>query len=205
MEPFTKLSAIAAPFDEPNVDTNQLCPTRFNKVTRSARHADILFHDRRFNADGTQKDFVLNREPYNKARILVADRNFGGGSARETAVWALYEFGLRSVVASSFGDVFSKICYKEGVLPVTLSQQAVVGIRKQLHENIGAKLTIDLLAQELIDVTGRAHSFDILPIYKKCLLEGLDDIGRIQQYRAQLDTFEMSYRKQRPWLYSKRP
>lgn len=203
MEAFTSVCGIAAPLDEPNVDTNQLCPTRFNKVPRSPKHADILFHDRRFNADGSEKEFILNREPYRRARILVADRNFGGGSARETAVWALYEFGIRCVIASGFGDVFSKISYKEGLLPVTLPQDAVSAIRQQLHERPAATLTVDLAAQTVIDAAGEVHRFEIYPVYKKCMLEGLDDIARIQQHRAGIDAFEAAYRKQRPWLYSR--
>ena len=102
MHPFTSVTAIAAPIDEPNVDTNQLCPTRFNKVPRGPKYARVLFHDRRFEADGREKDFVLNREPYRRAQIIVADRNWGSGSSRESAVYALYEFGIRCVIASSF-------------------------------------------------------------------------------------------------------
>lgn len=204
MQAFDRLCGIAAPLDEPNVDTNQLCPTRFNKVPRSPDHAGILFHDRRFNADGTEKDFVLNREPFRRAQILVADRNFGGGSARETAVWALYEFGIRCVIASSFGDVFSRISYKEGLLPVTLSQDVVSAMRQQLHEHPAARLNVDLAEQTVTDVVGAVHRFEIFPVYKKCMLEGLDDIARIQQHRARLDAFEEGYRKQRPWLYSRR-
>ena len=138
---FTTLTALAAPMDEPNVDTNQLCPTRFNKVPRGPGHARILFHDLRFAADGSEKDFLLNREPYRRAGIIVGDRNFGCGSAREYAVWALYEFGIRCVVASSFGDIFLNNCYRNGVLPVVLPQETVLAIRRQLHERVGATLT----------------------------------------------------------------
>jgi 3-isopropylmalate/(R)-2-methylmalate dehydratase small subunit len=205
MQSFTTLCGLAAPIDEPNVDTNQLCPTRFNKVPRGPGHARILFHDMRFNADGSEKDFVLNREPYRRAQIIVADRNWGCGSARESAVEALYEFGIRSVIASSFGDIHSNNCFKVGVLPVVLSQAECVAIRKQLHENIGATITIDLAAQTVTDVEGEVHRFDIHPVRKRCMLEGLDDIGRMEQYRDAFNAFETTYQAARPWLYADRP
>src|SRR5512143_1569666 len=185
MEPFTKLTAIAAPIDEPNVDTNQLCPTRFNKVPRGPRYAQVLFHDRRFNADGSEKDFILNREPYRKAQIIVADRNWGCGSSRESAVYALYEFGIRCVIASSFGDIHANNCAKNGLLPVTLPQEDVLELRRQLHDRPGATISVDLAAQTITGPAGREYHFDIHPVRKKCLLEGLDDIARTEQYEAQ--------------------
>lgn len=197
---FTTLTALAAPIDEPNIDTNQLCPTRFNKVPRGPGHARILFHDLRFNADGTEKDFVLNREPYRGAAIVVADRNFGCGSAREYAVWALYEFGIRCVVASSFGDIFMNNCYRNGVLPVVLPHETVVGIRRQLHERVGATLRVDLAAQTVTDVSGATHRFEIHPVRKKCLLEGLNEVERTEQYRDRLEAFEADYLARRSWL-----
>jgi len=201
MQPFTKLTAIAAPIDEPNVDTNQLCPTRFNKAPRGPKHAQILFHDRRFELDGTEKDFILNREPYRRAQIIVADRNWGGGSSRESAVYALYEFGIRCVIASSFGDIHANNCSKNGLLPVVLTDAEVVAMRKQLHEQPGATVTVDLAAQTVTDAAGQVHRFDIHPVRKKCLLEGLDDLARTRQYAERFEIFEDSYRKERPWLY----
>ena len=122
MEPFRVLEAVAVPIDEVNVDTNQLCPTRFNKVPRGPAYERILFHDRRFNADGNENpDFILNREPYRHARIIVAERNFGCGSSRESAVYALQAFGVRSVIAPSFGDIFASNCLKNGLLPVRVA------------------------------------------------------------------------------------
>ena len=202
MEPFTKITAIAAPIDEANVDTNQICPTRFNKVPRGPKHAQILFHDRRFDADGTEKDFVLNRDPYRRAQIIVADRNWGCGSSRESAVYALYEFGIRSVIASSFADIHASNCGKNGLLPVVLSQEEVVAIRAQLHEKPGATVSVDLAAQTVTDPAGKVYHFDIHPVRKKCLLEGLDDISRTQQYLERFEIFEDAYRKERPWLYT---
>ena len=204
MDAFTKLTAIAAPIDEPNVDTNQLCPTRFNKVPRGPKHAEILFHDRRFDVDGKEKDFILDREPYRGAQIIVADRNWGCGSSRESAVYALYEFGIRSVIASSFGDIHASNCCKNGLLPVVLGQDEVVAIRRQLHARPGAMVTVDLAAQTVTDPAGKVYRFDLHPVRKKCLLEGLDDISRTRQYTERFEIFEESYRRERPWLFPER-
>lgn len=202
MQPFTTITAIAAPLDEANIDTNQLCPTRFNKVPRGPKYAQVLFHDLRFNADGSEKDFILNREPYRSAGIIVADRNFGCGSSRESAVYALYEFGIRCVIAPSFGDIFANNSCKNGLLPVVLPDAAAAAIRKQLCESPGATMTVDLVAQTVTDPAGQVHRFDMHPLRRKCLLEGLDDVARTQQYRQQYEAFEAAYRKERSWLYA---
>ncbi len=202
MQPFTTISAIAAPIDEPNVDTNQLCPTRFNKVPRGPKYAEVLFHDRRFTADGAEKEFLLNAEPFRSAGILVADRNFGCGSSRESAVYALYEFGIRCVIAPSFGDIFANNCGKNGLLPVVLPDAVTASIRAQLRARPGATIAVDLQEQTVTDAAGEVHHFEIHPVRKKCLLEGLDDVARTRQYRAQIEAFEAAYRTERPWLYA---
>lgn len=202
MQPFTTITAIAAPLDEANIDTNQLCPTRFNKVPRGPKYAQVLFHDLRFNADGSEKDFILNHGPYRSAGIIVADRNFGCGSSRESAVYALYEFGIRCVIAPSFGDIFANNSCKNGLLPVVLPDAAAAAIRKQLCESPGATMTVDLGAKTVTDPAGQVHRFDIHPLRRKCLLEGLDDVARTQQYRRQFEAFEAAYRKERSWLYA---
>ncbi|RPI44534.1 MAG: 3-isopropylmalate dehydratase small subunit [Betaproteobacteria bacterium] len=202
MTPFTTLTAIAVPIDEPNVDTNQLCPTRFNKVPRGPAYARVLFHDRRFNADGSEKEHILNAEPFKRAQIIVADRNWGSGSSRESAVYALYEFGIRCVIASSFADIHLNNCYKNGLLPVVLSESECEEMRKQLRENPGAEISVDLAAQTVIDPQGKTHHFEIHPVRKKCLLEGLDDIARTLQYKEAHDAFEAAFKNERPWLYS---
>lgn len=202
MQPFTTLTAIAAPIDEPNVDTNQICPTRFNKVPRGPKYADVLFHDRRFDSEGREKDFILNREPYRKAQIIVADRNWGTGSSRESAVYALYEFGIRCVIASSFGDIHANNACRNGLLPVVLSEDAVTAVRRSLHERPGATITVDLAAQTVTDPEGAVHAFAIHAVRKKCLLEGLDDIARTHQYSERFAMFEDLYRDERPWLYA---
>ncbi len=201
MQPFTTLTAIAVPLDEANVDTNQLSPTRFSKVPRGPNYAQVLFHDQRFNADGTEKDFILNREPYRRAGIIVAGRNFGCGSSRETAVYALYEFGIRCVIGPSFGDIFINNCYKNGLLPVVLGDRQAAEIRRALRERQGAEVAIDLHAQSVTDPVGREYRFLIPPVRRKCLLEGLDDIARTEQYRERIEAFEARYRDERRWLF----
>ena len=204
MEAFTKLTGIAVPIDEPNIDTNQLCPTRFNKVPRGPKYRDVLFHDRRFNADGSEKEHILNVEPFKRARIVVANRNWGGGSSRESAVYALYEFGIRCVIAPSFADIHSNNCAKNGLLTVVLPDVECAAIRKQLNEKPGTTVSVDLEAQTVTAPGGRVLRFDIHPVRKKCLLEGLDDIARTQQYQERFDAFEAAYRGERPWLYTGR-
>ncbi len=205
MEPFTTLTAVAAPLDEANVDTNQLSPSRFNKLPRGPEYARVLFHDLRFHADGSEKDFLLNRSPYRAARIIVADRNFGCGSSRESAVYALYEFGIRCVIAPSFGDIFANNCFKNGLLPVTLGDARCADIRSQLRERVGAAITVDLEAQTVTDPAGAPHRFEIHPVRRRCLLEGLDDIARTGQYRSLIEAHEATDRSRRPWLYGPPP
>jgi 3-isopropylmalate/(R)-2-methylmalate dehydratase small subunit len=200
MQPFTTLSAIAVPMHEANIDTNQLCPTRFNKVPRGPKYREILFYDSRFKPDGTQTEFMLNAAPYDQSGIIVADRNFGCGSSRETAVYALYEFGIRCVIAPSFGDIFAANCAKNGLLALTLPEEQCAAIRRQLQDNPGSKVSVDLATQTVTDVQGKAHKFEIHEVRKRCLLEGLDDIARTQQYSEKIAGFEKSYYTDRPWL-----
>ena len=200
MQPFTTLTAIAVPMHEANIDTNQLCPTRFNKVPRGPRYAQVLFHDLRFDAGGGEKEFILNREPYRRAGIIVADRNFGCGSSRESAVYALSEFGVRCIIAPSFGDIFANNCSKNGVLAVVLPAVVTDALRRQLHAQVGATLTVDLVAQTVTDTAGVAHRFEVHPVRRKCLLEGLDDVDRTRQYQPAIEAFESAYRREYPWL-----
>jgi 3-isopropylmalate/(R)-2-methylmalate dehydratase small subunit len=202
MEAFRVLDAVAVPIDEINVDTNQLCPTRFNKVPRSPAYHRILFHDRRFDAHGNEiGDFILNREPYRNARIILAERNFGCGSSRESAVYALHAFGIRSIIAPSFGDIFTSNCLKNGLLPVCLPAEATADMRRQLHAQVGATVKVDLEQQTVIGPDGRSYSFEIHPLRKRCLLEGLDDISLTHRYHGEFETFEAGHRAAMPWLF----
>jgi 3-isopropylmalate/(R)-2-methylmalate dehydratase small subunit len=203
MEPFSSLSGIAVPLDETNLDTNQLCPTRFNKVPRGPRFAQILLHDRRFNADGSEKpDYVLNREPYRRAVIAVAGRNFGVGSSRETAVFGLIGFGIRSVIAPSFGDIFFNNSLKNGLLPVRLPAATVEAMLRQLLQQPGATLTVDLPNQSVTDAGGTVYRFEIAPLSKRRLIRGLDEIQHTQEYSGAIKQFEEQQKETSPWLYA---
>jgi 3-isopropylmalate/(R)-2-methylmalate dehydratase small subunit len=203
MEPFSTLSGVGVPLDEANLDTNQLCPTRFNKVPKGPRFANILLHDRRFNADGSEKpDYILNQEPYRHAVIAVARRNFGVGSSRETAVFGLMAFGIRSVIAPNFGDIFFSNSLKNGLLPVRLPAAAVDALMRRLLDRPGAHLAVDLPNQTVTGSDGEIHRFAIEPLSKHRLLRGLDEISHTQEYRSAIKNFEDKQRKSFPWLYS---
>ena len=202
MQAFTTLSAVAAPIDEANVDTNQLCPTRFNKVPRGPKYAEILFYDQRFDGAGGRQPFILNDAPFDRAQILVSDRNFGCGSSRETAVYALYEFGIRCVIAPSYGDIFAANCAKNGLLALTLDEEVCSELRAQLQASPGTQLTIDLAAQTVTDAAGRVHRFEIPEVRKRSLLQGLDDIARTGEYQAQIDAFESAHKSAHAWMFA---
>ncbi len=201
MQPFTTLTAVAVPLDVANVDTNQLAPTEFSRLPRGPRYAQVLFHVQRFNADGSEKEHLLHRAQYRHAGILVADRNFGCGSSRENAVWALYEFGIRCVIAPGFGDIFTNNCYKNGLLPVVLGDDEAAAIRRVLHDLPGSEISVDLYAQTVTDPAGRQYRFEVPEVRRKCLLEGLDDIARTEQYRARFNAFEAAYRDDHRWMF----
>jgi 3-isopropylmalate/(R)-2-methylmalate dehydratase small subunit len=203
MEPFSTLCGVAVPLDEANLDTNQLCPTRFNKVPKGPRFAEILLHDRRFNADGSEKpDYILNQEPYRHAVIAVAGRNFGVGSSRETAVYGLIAFGIRSVIAPNFGDIFFNNSLKNGLLPVRLPDATVGMLMRQLLDQPGARLTVDLPSQTVTGPDATIHRFEIAILSKHRLIKGLDEIAHTQEYDEAIRRFENDRKKSFPWLYS---
>ena len=203
MEPFSVLSGVAVPLDEANLDTNQICPTRFNKVPKGPRFAQVLFHDRRFNADGSEKpDYILNHEPYRHAVIAVAGRNFGVGSSRETAVFGLITFGIRSVISSNFGDIFYNNSLKNGLLPVRLPAATVDTLMRQLLDRRGAQLTVDLPNQVVTGSDSKIHRFEIEPLSKRRLIKGMDEIAHTQQYNGAIRRFEHEQKESFPWLYS---
>jgi 3-isopropylmalate/(R)-2-methylmalate dehydratase small subunit len=201
MEPFSTLSGIAVPLNEANLDTNQLCPTRFNKVPRGPRFAQILLHDRRFNPDGSEiPNYILNQEPYRRAVIAVAGRNFGVGSSRETAVFGLMTFGIRCVIAPNFGDIFFNNSLKNGLLPVRLPASTVDTLMAQLLAQPGAPMSVDLPGQFVTGPDGQIHRFEIAPLSKKRLLRGLDEIAHTQEYGEAIKRFEQTQAKAFPWL-----
>jgi 3-isopropylmalate/(R)-2-methylmalate dehydratase small subunit len=203
MQPFSVLSGVAVPLDEANLDTNQICPTRFNKVPKGPRFAQILFHDRRFNADGSEKPgYILNQEPYRNAVIAVGGRNFGVGSSRETAVFGLISFGIRSVIAPNFGDIFFNNSLKNGLLPVRLPAAIVDMLMRQLLDQRGARLTVDLPNQAVTGPDGKIHRFEIEPLSKRRLIKGMDEIAHTQEYNSAIRRFEHEQKESFPWLYS---
>ncbi|MDA0367167.1 MAG: 3-isopropylmalate dehydratase small subunit [Proteobacteria bacterium] len=204
MEKFTTLTAVAAPMDRPNIDTDQLLPARFLRRPRAEGFGDVLFIDQRLKDDGTPNpDFVLNQPAYKDAHIIVADRNFGGGSSREGAPWALLDYGIRCVVASSFGDIFYNNSLKNGLLPVRLPEDVVKAIRDQLHDKPGATISVDLEKQTVIAPDGTSHAFDIESFRKTSLLKGLDDIGMTFEHEAEISAFEDGFGKRHPWLFAR--
>ena len=201
MEPFTTLTAVAAPIDRDNIDTDQLLPPRFLLKRRSdPAYPTYLFRDQRFDEAGKPRpDFVLNQPPYRDARIIVANENFGGGSSREAAAIALQTYGMRCVIAASFGDIFYNNCIKNGLLPVRLPAAVTADLRAQLHAAPGTTLTVDLCEQCVIDPRAARHSFEIDGFSRHCLLEGLSAIDLTLQHRAAIDAFEQRYHTTFPW------
>ena len=202
MQPFIRLTAVAAPIDLPNVDTDRIIPARFlRKPQGSPGYDRFLFHDVRFNADGSERpEFVLNQAPTREAQILVAAENFGCGSSREAAVWALMAYGIRCVIAPSLGDIFHQNCFKNGLLPVILPATTAVALRQQLDGRPDATLTVDLEAQTVTAPDGAVHRFEIDPFSKQKLLGGQDDIALTLGYEAQICDFEAHHRAAMPWL-----
>jgi 3-isopropylmalate/(R)-2-methylmalate dehydratase small subunit len=191
MEPFRPLDAIAAPMAVANIDTDQILPARFLPKLRAEGLGPCLFRDLRFEGDGSERpDFILNRPPYREATILVTGRNFGCGSSREAAVYALYDYGLRAVVAPSFGDIFHANCLKNGLLPVALPDDTVTELLTAVEEWPGARLRIDLADQTLTAPDGETHAFAIDGMRKHMLLNGIDEIDYTLGLAAEIDAFE---------------
>lgn len=201
MKAFTRLQARALPYDASNVDTDQIVPARFLSRARHEGLAGQLFHDLRFDSAGQPRpDFVLNDPRYSGARILVADENFGCGSSREMAVWALMDGGFDAVVAASFGEIFHNNSLKNGLLPVVLPRAVVGGIRRALIEGRYADLDIDLPAQLLRTPDGGEHAFAIDALRKQLLLRGTEEIEFTLEHGAQMRAFEEAYDREFPWL-----
>lgn len=200
MEPFTILSAVAAPYYFPDVDTDKIIPHRFLRKPLSAGYRNFLFYDERFTPEGETKAFILHCPPYDKAGILVSGSNFGCGSTREGAVYALADFGFRAIIAPSFGDIFHSNCLQNGVLPICLPETVVSALAKHIEEHPGAVVTVDLLAQLVTTPGGGQHAFSIDASRKEQLLKGLDDIGITLSNANAIDDFEQRYHGRLPWL-----
>jgi len=201
MEPFTRVSSVAAVLTMPNVDTDRIVPAKFLHNPRSAGYGQFLFRDLRLDADGNERpDFVLNQTPYRSARILIADANFGCGSSREAAVWALYGFGIRTVIASSFGDIFFENSFKNGLLPAVLPEAELLRLRAAVAADPLALLQVDLEQQTVSLSSGEVFRFEVDAFKRNSLLLGLDDIGVTLQHEGAINAFERQRKVQTPWL-----
>ena len=199
MEKFTVLKGIAAPLPLANVDTDMIIPKQFLKTIKRTGLGKNLFDDMRHKEDGTEiENFVLNKEPFRKAAILVAGENFGCGSSREHAPWALLDFGIRCVIAPSFADIFYNNCFKNGILPLVLPQDKTDILMADAKAE--QELTIDLPRQVVIRQNGEEISFDIEDFRKHCLINGLDDIALTLESADKIKTYEDTLRHDRPWL-----
>ena len=198
--PFKLFSSIAVPIDIPNCDTDQIIPGRFlRKPNDDPNYHRYLFHDLRFNVDGTEKSFSFNFEQFKNGKIFVADINWGCGSSRENAVTALKSNGIRSIIAPSFGDIHYNNCIKNGLLPIQLSQAECNLLRRQLHQNSGGEITIDLDTQSLTGPDQAGYNFEINSFDKLRLLNGLDDISLTMEYDDKIKNFMIAYKIRHSW------
>jgi 3-isopropylmalate/(R)-2-methylmalate dehydratase small subunit len=202
MHPFTEVTGIAAPLPMINVDTDMIIPAYHLKTIKRTGLGIALFESMRYQPDGSERpDFVLNREPYRQAKILIAGDNFGCGSSREHAPWALQDFGIRCVIAPSFADIFHNNCYKNGILPIVLPQEQVDLLMKEAENAPDPTFTVDLQAQEIRRPTGNEPiPFDVDPGSRDKLLQGLDEIGETMRKGDRIDGYEAGVRQQFPWL-----
>lgn len=212
MQAFTQLDAVVVPLDRPNVDTDAIIPKQFLKSVKRSGFGPNLFDDWRYldpgepDSDNSQRrvnpDFVLNQARYKDAQILLGRENFGCGSSREHAVWALEDFGIRCVIAPSFADIFFNNCFKNGVLPIVLAADVVDGLFTQVMASEGSTLAVDLQAQVIRKVDGEEIGFEVDAFRKNCLLNGLDDIGLTLQHADDIRSYEAQRREQAPWLFT---
>jgi len=201
MQKFTTLTGVAAPLPMINVDTDKIIPKQYLKTIERTGLGKALFDELRYNADGSEKpEFVLNQPAYRKAEILVAGENFGCGSSREHAPWALLDFGIRAVIAPSFADIFHSNCFKNGILPIALPAETVAQLMDDARKGSNARLTIDLANQTIIRPDGQVVHFEIDQFRKHCLLDGLDDIGLTLKKESAIAKFEDRRKQAQPWL-----
>ncbi|MCA1909036.1 MAG: 3-isopropylmalate dehydratase small subunit [Magnetospirillum sp.] len=201
MEKFTVLTGVAAPLPMINIDTDMIIPKQFLKTIKRTGLGKNLFDEMRYTQDGAEvADFVLNQPAYRKAQVLITGNNFGCGSSREHAPWAIADFGIRCIIAPSFADIFFNNSFKNGILPIKLPQEQVDTLMKQAENGANATFTIDLAAQEITAPDGSKTKFDVDPFRKHCLLNGLDDIGLTLMKDDKIAAFEATRKTQSPWL-----
>ena len=202
MEKFKPVSGVAAPMRGINIDTDKIIPKQYLKTIERAGLGKHLFAEMRYNEDGSEKpDFVLNQPAYRQAQILVAGDNFGCGSSREHAPWAIKDFGIRCVISTSFADIFYNNCFKNGILPIMVTPEQLEMLFDDADRGANATLSVDLETQEIHGPDGGVVNFEMDPFRKNCLLEGLDDIGQTLQRKGRIDSFEEQQKAQQPWLY----
>ncbi len=200
MTPFTTLTGIAAPMPLVNIDTDMIIPKQFLKTIARTGLGKNLFDEMRYTLDGAEiPDFVLNQPAYRHAEILIAGDNFGCGSSREHAPWALLDFGIRCVVATSFADIFYNNCFKNGILPIVLPQEVVDVLMADARKGANARITVSLEDQTVTTSDGQSFNFDVDPFRKHCLMNGLDDIGLTMEKSSSIDAYESKAALHRPW------
>ncbi len=203
MDKFTVLTGVAAPLPIVNVDTDMIIPKQHLKTIKRTGLGVALFEEMRYDLSGKENpDFVLNKPAYRKAQILVAGDNFGCGSSREHAPWALLDFGIRCVISTSFADIFYNNCFKNGILPVKVSKEDLDKLMDDASRGSNSTLTVDLEKQEIKGPDGGTVKFEIDPFRRKCLLEGLDDIGLTLQHAGDIDAYEAKGKTTQPWLHA---
>ncbi|CAA7616468.1 3-isopropylmalate isomerase subunit [Magnetospirillum sp. LM-5] len=201
MEKFTKLTGVAAPLPMINIDTDMIIPKQFLKTIKRSGLGKNLFDEMRYTPEGGEvADFVLNKPAYRQAKVLIAGANFGCGSSREHAPWAIADFGIRCVIAASFADIFFNNCFKNGILPIKLPQAQVDALMKQAENGANATFTVDLETQEITAPDGSKTAFEVDSFRRHCLLNGLDDIGLTLQKNAKIEAFEAARKQSQPWL-----
>ena len=201
MEKVDKLTGVAAPMPIVNIDTDMIIPKQFLKTIKRTGLGASLFYEMRFKEDGSENaDFVLNKPAYRNAEIIVAGDNFGCGSSREHAPWALLDFGVRCVISTSFADIFYNNCFKNGILPIVVSEAERDKLMEDAERGANATISVDLEAQEITGPDGGKISFDVDPFKKHCLLNGLDDIGLTMEQAPAIATYEDSVSQSRPWV-----
>ncbi len=203
MEKFNKLSGVAAPMDMMNIDTDMIIPKLHLRTIKRTGLGKVVFDELRFNPDGSEKpDFILNQGPYRDAKILVAGDNFGCGSSREHAPWALLDFGIRCIISTSFADIFYSNCFKNSILPITVAKDDLDVLMIDASDQESPMFTVDLEAMEITRPKGAKMAFSLDDFRRDCLLNGLDDIGLTLQKADKIDAFEATQRQQQPWLYT---
>src|SRR5690606_9991912 len=201
MEKFNKLTAVAAPMPLVNIDTDMIIPKQFLKTIQRAGLGKNLFAELRYDRDGNENpDFVLNQPAYRNAQILIAGDNFGCGSSREHAPWALLDFGIRCVISTSFADIFHNNCFRNGILPIVVSPENLAKLTDDASRGSNATISVDLEAQEIRGPDGGVIHFDIDPFNKQCLLEGLDEIGLTLRKANKVTEYEDTRKLTQPWL-----